>query len=148
MQPIVITGAEPRGNQVWIAKGKWSGLGPGELLRQYRGEEKLSEWVVNSVPRPDDWVELWGDGPDDQLDLQAGDSLWVTVVEEPVGFGDVIAELTTMFGIPPCGSCEERKRWLNEHLPILYHRKRRLRGATVRSPVAARAKGQDPPASR
>jgi hypothetical protein len=28
--------------------------------------------------------------------------------------GDRIAELTAALGVPPCGRCNERKKWLNE----------------------------------
>lgn len=35
---------------------------------------------------------------------------------QPIGAGDVVARVTQALGIPTCSPCEQRRRWLNEHL--------------------------------
>lgn len=27
--------------------------------------------------------------------------------------GDIVASVTALFGIPPCGNCERRRKWMN-----------------------------------
>lgn len=36
-----------------------------------------------------------------------------------IGLGDVVAAITTAMGVKPCESCEERRKRLNELLPII-----------------------------
>ena len=99
------------------------------MLDQHREGQKLITWVVHEAPDDDGRALLWGDADDALLDLQAGDSLMVIEVEaeedefDSMGLGDIIAEVTKAFGIPPCNSCEERRKWLNEHIPKLYRRR-------------------------
>lgn len=36
----------------------------------------------------------------------------------PDGFGDVIKVMTKSMGIPSCGGCEKRQKYLNEKFPF------------------------------
>jgi hypothetical protein len=38
------------------------------------------------------------------------------VIDEPVGFGDLVKRVTTSIGIKPCGGCADRAARLNSRL--------------------------------
>lgn len=127
MPSFVVAGFRPGENQVWSVKAAWDErLRSGTMVEQHRDGQQLTTWVVHQAPDSKGWAQLWGDAPDGDLDLRVGDQLLVDAdLPKDVGVGDVIAQVTRAFGIPPCGGCEERRRWLNEHLPKLYRRRGR-----------------------
>jgi hypothetical protein len=95
------------------------------MIEQHRDKQQLTTWVVHQAPDDNGWAQLWGDAPNEDLDLRIGDRLLVEAdLPRTMGVGDVVAQVTRAFGIPPCGGCKKRRDWLNKHLPKLYRRRR------------------------
>jgi hypothetical protein len=123
--PFIVQGVQPRGNRIWAVRAAWSSnLRPSLLVEQRRDNHVVQSWVVHQVPDGNGWALLWGDAPDEELDLRTGDTLTLDGGQD-VGLGDVVAAFTSALGIKPCGGCKQRQEWLNKKVPQVYRRRRR-----------------------
>jgi hypothetical protein len=116
---FTIVGIQPKGNQIWAVRSAWGNLlRPKLILEQQREGRALVSWVVHEVPNSYGWALLWGDAPEVSLDLRTGDTL--AILGTNVGLGDVVAAVTSAFGVKPCGACKQRQEWLNKKVPKVW----------------------------